>query len=77
MKRIQNEDLSKYRNNIELNTRYLLLNLLGKGGFSEVYKAYDYQEQMMVAIKIHQLNQGWTEQKKADYQRYYPQADAL
>ena len=25
---------------------------------------------MMVAIKIHQLNQDWTEQKKADYQRH-------
>jgi len=24
----------------------------------------------MVAIKIHQLNQDWTEQKKADYQRH-------
>ena len=70
MKRIQHEDLSKYKDNIELHNRYLLLNLLGKGGFSEVYKAYDYHEQMMVAIKIHQLNQDWTEQKKSDYQRF-------
>lgn len=70
MKRIQHEDVSKYKNNIELDSRYLLLNLLGKGGFSEVYKAYDFDEQMMVAIKIHQLNQDWTEQKKADYQRH-------
>ena len=71
MKRIQHEDVSRYKNNIELNNnRYLLLNLLGKGGFSEVYKAYDSQEQRMVAIKIHQLNQDWTDQKKADYQRH-------
>lgn len=70
MKRIQHEDVSKYKNNIELNSRYLLLNLLGKGGFSEVYKAYDSDEQMMVAIKIHQLNQDWPEQKKTDYQRH-------
>jgi len=70
MKRIQHEDVSKYKSNIELNGRYLLLNLLGKGGFSEVYKAYDSEEQLMVAIKIHQLNQDWTEQKKADYQRH-------
>ena len=70
MKRIQYEDVSKYRNNIELNGRYLLLNLIGKGGFSEVYKAYDYQDQMMVAIKIHQINPEWPEQKKSDYQKW-------
>jgi len=70
MKRIQYEDVSKYRNNIELNGRYLLLNLIGKGGFSEVYKAYDYQDQMMVAIKIHQINPEWPEQKKSDYQKH-------
>lgn len=70
MKRIQYEDVSKYRNNIELNGRYLLLNLIGKGGFSEVYKAYDYQDQMMVAIKIHQINPEWQEQKKSDYQKH-------
>lgn len=70
MKRIQHEDVSKYKNNVLLkHDRYLLLNLLGKGGFSEVYKAYDLHEMMMVAIKIHQLNQDWTEQKKSDYQR--------
>ena len=70
MKRIQYEDVSKYRNNIELNGRYLLLNLIGKGGFSEVYKAYDYQDQMMVDIKIHQINPEWPEQKKSDYQKW-------
>lgn len=73
MKRIQYEDVSKYRNNIELNGRYLLLNLIGKGGFSEVYKAYDYQDQMMVAIKIHQINPEWPEQKKSDYQKWVPE----
>ena len=57
MKRIQHEDVSKYKSNVLLKyDRYLLLNLLGKGGFSEVYKAYDLHEMMMVAIKIHQLN---------------------
>merc|ERR1712131_457662 len=51
MKRIQHEDVSKYKNNVLLKyDRYLLLNLLGKGGFSEVYKAYDLHEMMMVAI---------------------------
>lgn len=70
MKRIINEDNSKYSTNVELHSRYLLLNLLGKGGFSEVYKAYDFDAQKFVAIKIHQLNQYWTDQKKTDYQRH-------
>ena len=70
MKRIINEDNSKYSTNVELHSRYLLLNLLGKGGFSEVYKAYDFEAQKFVAIKIHQLNQYWTDQKKTDYQRH-------
>lgn len=38
MKRIQNEDSSRFKDNPILNDRYLLLNLLGKGGFSEVHK---------------------------------------
>ena len=76
MKRIQHEDVSKYKPNVLLKyDRYLLLNLLGKGGFSEVYKAYDLHEMMMVAIKIHQLNQDWTEQKKSDYQRWVKWAE--
>ena len=60
--------------------RYVLMNLLGKGGFSEVniliwhgflykynaqvYKAYDLVELRTVALKIHELNTQWTEEKK-------------
>lgn len=36
-----------------LNNRYQLLSLLGKGGFSEVYKAFDIKETWFVACKIH------------------------
>jgi len=36
-----------------LNKRYQLVQLLGKGGFSEVYKAYDMQEMRWCACKIH------------------------
>lgn len=39
LKRIRDEDKSIYRNYRVLNNRYLLLELIGKGGFSEVYKA--------------------------------------
>lgn len=38
MKRIRDEDGSRFNNFRVLNCRYALLNLLGKGGFSEVYK---------------------------------------
>lgn len=38
MKRIRDEDGSRFNNFQILNQRYALLNLLGKGGFSEVYK---------------------------------------
>lgn len=38
IKRISNEDASRFKDHPLLNERYLLLNLLGKGGFSEVHK---------------------------------------
>lgn len=47
--------------------RYLLLMLLGKGGFSEVHKAFDLREQRYTACKVHQLNKDWKEDKKANY----------
>ena len=34
------------------NDRYLPLELLGKGGFGEVYKCYDLEEHEYVALKI-------------------------
>ncbi|RWV96378.1 hypothetical protein GW17_00040916 [Ensete ventricosum] len=40
MKRIRDEDGSRFNNFPILNQRYALLNLLGKGGFSEVYKVH-------------------------------------
>ena len=67
LKRISNEDNSKYNNYATLHSRYVILNLLGKGGFSEVYKGFDLHQQIDVAIKIHHLNKDWSEQKKLDY----------
>ncbi|CDY24541.1 BnaA01g22450D [Brassica napus] len=46
------------------------LNLLGKGGFSEVYKAYDLVNHRYVACKLHGLNAQWSEEKKQSYIRH-------
>lgn len=70
LKRIHNEDQSRFNNHPVLNDRYLLLMLLGKGGFSEVHKAFDLKEQRYVACKVHQLNKDWKEDKKANYIKY-------
>ncbi|XP_072118026.1 serine/threonine-protein kinase tousled-like 1 isoform X2 [Mobula birostris] len=63
LKRINNEDSSQFKDHPTLNDRYLLLHLLGRGGFSEVYKRY-------AAVKIHQLNKNWREEKKENYHKH-------
>lgn len=50
-----------------MSNRYQLLSLLGKGGFSEVYRGYDVEELRFVACKIHQLSPNWTESIKSNY----------
>ncbi|XP_061411511.1 serine/threonine-protein kinase tousled-like 2 isoform X2 [Lethenteron reissneri] len=70
LKRIHNEDNSQFKDHPTLNERYLLLHLLGRGGFSEVYKAFDLQEQRYVAVKIHQLNKNWRDEKKENYHKH-------
>lgn len=50
--------------------RYQILSLIGKGGFSEVYKAYDIIDLKDVAVKLHQLNPNWSESTKANYIRH-------
>ncbi|CAI5676070.1 unnamed protein product [Oreochromis niloticus] len=70
LKRIHNEDNSQFKDHPTLNDRYLLLHLLGRGGFSEVYKAFDLTEQRYVAVKIHQLNKNWRDEKKENYHKF-------
>ncbi|XP_062336916.1 serine/threonine-protein kinase tousled-like 1-B isoform X3 [Osmerus eperlanus] len=70
LKRINNEDSSSFKEHPTLNERYLLLHLLGRGGFSEVYKAFDLFEQRYAAVKIHQLNKNWREEKKENYHKH-------
>ncbi|KAF8113389.1 hypothetical protein N665_0050s0046 [Sinapis alba] len=70
MKRIRDENGSRFNHFPVLNCRYALLNLLGKGGFSEVYKAYDLMNHRYVACKLHGLNAQWSEEKKQSYIRH-------
>lgn len=50
-----------------LKSRYQIFTLIGKGGFSEVYKAFDCEELISVACKIHQLSPSWSENFKSNY----------
>ncbi|GAX76382.1 hypothetical protein CEUSTIGMA_g3828.t1 [Chlamydomonas eustigma] len=70
LKRVRDEDSSRFNSMGVLAKRYQLLGLLGKGGFSEVFKAYDLVELRHVACKIHQLNPHWNEPKKQSYVKH-------
>ncbi|CUG89893.1 protein kinase, putative [Bodo saltans] len=50
--------------------RYVLINLLGKGGFSEVWKAYDLQTAQFVACKIHKVGREMSIQQRQSYLRH-------
>eukprot|EP01084_Bolivina_argentea_P317032 549612_1 len=53
-----------------LNDRYVLTNLLGRGGFSEVHRGYDLVEHKYIAAKIHQLNIQWSDERKKNYTKH-------
>lgn len=64
------QDGSRFSTQQLLSERYLLLELLGRGGFSEVFRAYDLHEHKEVACKIHQLSPHWSDERKANYTRH-------
>ncbi|TPX36710.1 hypothetical protein SmJEL517_g01208 [Synchytrium microbalum] len=64
------EDQSPLNSHPVLNERYALLELLGSGGFSEVWKGYDLVELREVACKIHSLHSSWSEERKRNYTKH-------
>lgn len=52
LKRLRDEEGSRFQGQPLLHQRYLLLALLGRGGFSEVHKAYDLASLKFVAVKV-------------------------
>jgi len=55
LRRVQHEDRSRFSRRPVMNGRYLLLSLLGRGGFSEVWKAFDLREYCEVRL----IKEGW------------------
>jgi tousled-like kinase len=70
---MRDEEFSKYcgihskKKYSVLASKYLVLSLLGKGGYSEVYKAYDLENCREVACKIHHFDDSWNEAIKESY----------
>jgi len=70
LKRVRDEEESQFGDFQVLNKRYLVLNMLGKGGFSDVFKAFDLVEFREVACKIHRLCSHWKDERKRSYQKH-------
>jgi hypothetical protein len=52
LKRLRDEESSRFSGQPMLHQRYVLLQLLGRGGFSEVHKAFDLVDLRFVAVKV-------------------------
>ena len=70
LKRVRDEDESRFKSHPLLNERYVLMKLVGKGGFSEVFKAYDLNLLRMVAVKLHQVEASWPANKRESYMKH-------
>lgn len=76
-KRIYSEDQSRFNDHPVFQNRFVLLSLCGRGGFSEVYRAYDMHEFNYVACKIHQTNSSWDQAKRENFVKHASREYAL
>lgn len=72
-KRMRDEESSKYcginskKKFSVLQGKYLIVSLLGKGGYSEVYKGFDLEYCREVACKVHHFDDNWNDHIKDSY----------
>lgn len=66
----QKSNLNEYGPWPILNTQYQVLSLLGKGGFSEVYKVFDLKNFRYAACKLHSINNKWDKETKENYMKH-------
>ncbi|OHT04441.1 Serine/threonine-protein kinase TOUSLED [Tritrichomonas foetus] len=52
------------------NGKYALIEFIGRGGFSEVWRAFDIEDVRDVAIKIQHMNPQWSKQTKENFVRH-------
>lgn len=68
--RLEAAERSNFRNYPQMaDGRYQLLNLIGRGGFSEVFRAYDLESNRYCAVKIHELGKEMSDQQRQSYIR--------
>ncbi|CAJ1389463.1 unnamed protein product [Effrenium voratum] len=67
---LQAEDMSRFKHYPILKDRYQLLNMIGRGGFSEIYKAFDLEQMAMCAIKINEIEAKMSDSQRQDLVRW-------
>mmetsp|Transcript_30862 Transcript_30862/g.57729 ORF Transcript_30862/g.57729 Transcript_30862/m.57729 type:complete len:731 (-) Transcript_30862:79-2271(-) len=67
--RIEAADRSSFHGFPLLAEKYQLLNMIGRGGFSEVYRAFNLDANCLCAVKIHELGKEMTDQQRQVYIR--------
>jgi hypothetical protein len=74
LNRHKNESASKWRTlpyiGRDGSPQYQLLQLMGRGGFSEVWRAMDLVSVREVAVKLHQLHEHWPREKKENFVKH-------
>mmetsp|Transcript_14305 Transcript_14305/g.33943 ORF Transcript_14305/g.33943 Transcript_14305/m.33943 type:complete len:578 (+) Transcript_14305:51-1784(+) len=64
------EDKSRFKHYPLLKDRFQLLNMIGKGGFSEIYKAFDLETMSYCAIKVNEIEAKMSDSQRQDLVRW-------